>query len=94
MTMVLLRRVSTQYMRLLETHPIKTKSITSGVIAGAGDATCQYLQRTDDDDTTFNWRRFANFTAIGGFYVGPLLHTWYSFLMRTIPGSTTRAIAS
>lgn len=31
------------YARKLETHPITTKSITSGIIAGAGDFICQCL---------------------------------------------------
>lgn len=31
------------YASKLQTHPITTKTITSGIIAGAGDLTCQYI---------------------------------------------------
>jgi hypothetical protein len=31
------------YSTKLQTHPMTTKAITSGIIAGAGDLTCQYI---------------------------------------------------
>jgi hypothetical protein len=39
------------YAAMLDMHPLTTKCVTSGLIAGSGDALCQYLNpRTEDHD--------------------------------------------
>jgi hypothetical protein len=38
------------YAAKLETHPLLTKAITSGVIAASGDMTCQYLIYTKQQE--------------------------------------------
>jgi hypothetical protein len=37
------KRIVLWYSTKLETNPISTKAFTSGIIAGTGDLTCQYI---------------------------------------------------
>ena len=80
-----------KYLNLLETNPLMTKSITSGILAGAGDFLCQRLIEGSPD---LNWKRFCTFTFLGTVYVGPALHVWYGALGRHLPGASTRAVLS
>eukprot|EP01082_Thalassiosira_pseudonana_P015410 g14386.t1 g14386 contig9:1728213-1729028(+) len=41
----LLRNPLQWYARKLDTHPLTTKCLSSGIIAGSGDVLCQYLSR-------------------------------------------------
>jgi hypothetical protein len=76
------------YGRLLEQHPIKAKMISSGVIMGSGDFTCQWLTRrageadkgmdgdVDEAAAGFDWYRTAKFVLMGSVVIGPTLHHW------------------
>ena len=37
------KRAIAWYSTKLQTHPLSTKAISSGIICGAGDLTCQYI---------------------------------------------------
>eukprot|EP00937_MAST-01D_sp_MAST-1D-sp2_P003945 g3945.t1 len=69
-----------QYLKLLETHPIMTKAVTSGVIGGIGDYCCQKWF-----DGRVDAKRLATFTFLGAALVGPTLHVWYGVLGRLLP---------
>ena len=95
----ILRNPLQWYTNKLDTHPLTTKCITSGLIAGSGDVLCQYLNRKRSDDVkrdtyqkSFDWTRTIRFTILGSFLVAPTVHTWYGYLMSSIPGSSISAI--
>ncbi|KAL7468758.1 hypothetical protein ACHAXS_008988 [Conticribra weissflogii] len=94
------------YALKLDTHPLLTKGITSGIIAGSGDILCQHLSNnpkssdpTDENDSptnthqTFNWKRTLRFTALGSFLIAPTVHIWYGALMTRIPGTSASVVA-
>ena len=73
--------VWSKYCVSLAQRPLLTKSITSGVIMGAGDALCQSYFTSK-----FDYERFAKYSFLGSVLVGPSTHFWYGFLSRRIPG--------
>lgn len=48
----ILRNPLQWYVSKLDTHPLTTKCITSGLIAGSGDLTCQYLSSQSGSSTS------------------------------------------
>ncbi|CAE7227369.1 mpv17 [Symbiodinium sp. KB8] len=78
-----------QYNALLATHPVRTKMVTSGVIAMLGDAGCQLLF----EDEGFSVRRQLELGAMGFLLRGPALHAWYGFLSRAVTGTGALAVA-
>lgn len=88
-----IRRVWDSYTLLLETHPISTKIVTGGTIAGLGDIGCQLLLEAEDGSAKLDVKRTAIFTFLGGVVISPILHVWYRFLSSTLPGVSTTAIA-
>lgn len=85
------------YTTKLDTHPLLTKGISSGIIAGLGDLICQTLirnhhkapQNGNTHETavqTWDVIRTLRFTLLGAVLVAPCVHLWYSFLAkRSIP---------
>ncbi|GAB9475271.1 Peroxisomal membrane mpv17 pmp22-like protein [Globisporangium polare] len=84
------KRVWTQYNVLLMTHPVSTKVVTGATIALIGDVNCQVFL---EPDQPFNAKRAAIFTLVGGVFIVPILHRWYGFLGRVVPGTSNMAIA-
>lgn len=87
----LLRNPLQWYGHKLDTYPIFTKCITSGIIAGSGDVLCQYLNRPNSD-IRYDWVRSLRFAILGSFLVAPTVHAWYGLLMTRIPGTSLKAI--
>uniref|UniRef100_A0A7S0BWE6 Uncharacterized protein n=1 Tax=Proboscia inermis TaxID=420281 RepID=A0A7S0BWE6_9STRA len=99
-------KLITWYSQRLESHPLTTKSITSGFISGSGDAICQLIvhennkkiMRNKGDDKTvnakfhFDWLRTARFTFLGSVLIAPIVHHWYSFLNKKIPTQRINAV--
>lgn len=79
------------YSHKLDTSPVLTKCITSGIISGSGDVLCQYLNRSSDE-FSYDWIRSMRFAVLGSFLVAPTVHAWYGLLMTKIPGSSVKAI--
>jgi len=65
------------YDRHLRRTPIRTKSLSNGVVSALGDALAQMLTTGQIDKT----RLFAWYLS-GLFYFGPILHTWYNGLYK------------
>ena len=64
------------YDKLLISHPIKTKTITSGFLFGLGDFICQnYIEKQEQ----YNPKR-TGYMVIMGTVSGPIFHCWYGFL--------------
>ncbi|TYZ65528.1 hypothetical protein PybrP1_000812 [[Pythium] brassicae (nom. inval.)] len=84
------KRAWTKYLVLLETRPLATKIVTGGAIAGIGDINCQLFL---EHGKPFDAKRTAVFTFLGGVFISPILHVWYGFLGRVVPGTTSLAAA-
>jgi hypothetical protein len=75
------------YAQKLDSHPLLTKGITSGLIAGTADVICQLLS---SDEDSLDWQRTGRFLFLGGVWVGPLSHYWSGALStRILPGAST-----
>ena len=71
------------YAEKLDTHPLLTKGLTSGIIAGSGDVICQSL----DKEQSWDILRSCRFFLMGSLWVAPITHVWYGALsMRLLPG--------
>lgn len=93
----LFRRAWDSYASLLETHPLPTKIVTGGAIAGLGDVGCQLVleagDHQDEEKPLLDVKRTAIFTFLGGVLITPVLHVWYGFLGSRLPGVSTAAVA-
>jgi len=68
------------YFEQLFNHPIRTKSVTSSVIATAGAITSQKIS-----GQPFNPRAVFAYTAFGALIAGPFSHFYYEFISRIVP---------
>lgn len=73
------------YGDLLCEHPVVTKAVTSAAICGSADLVCQSAIEKGEQ---IDYGRVGRFTLIGATLTGPLLHYWYAFLARRIPGTS------
>ncbi|CAI5719908.1 unnamed protein product [Peronospora destructor] len=87
---LVVRRIWTSYASLLETHPLRVKIVTGGVIAAFGDVICQLAL---ENKRYINVKRAAIFTFVGGVLISPVLHVWYRLLSTRLPGISATAIA-
>jgi len=91
------------YAHKLETHPLRTKCVTSALIAGSGDLVCQYvihhqkkLNETGsgvavNDSFNSDMKRTFRFAFMGLMFVGPMYHIWLDFLGKHYGGSSATA---
>ena len=86
------------YAKKLDTNPLITKCVTSGIVAGSGDLICQYIihwkqGNRDGGETSFvpDWIRTGRFSLLGFGLIAPVVHHWYGFLMTKLPGNTITA---
>ena len=64
--------------------------ITSGLLAGGGDALCQ---TAIEGVVPYDAMRTVRFTVLGTFVVAPCVQAWYAWLNRTLPGMTVAAVS-
>ena len=83
------------YLRCLETSPLVTKCVTSGLLNAAGDLFAQFMFE-DAAKNGCDWKRAGVFTFLGAALVGPCLHFWYSSLSKIVAatGATGTAAAA
>lgn len=125
------KQVLSWYSTKLQTHPLTTKAITSGIIAGAGDLTCQLIVQhrhhsdllqvlriekkhnvniivgsderntastaaTSQISSSFVFEpdviRTSRFAFLGFALIAPVVHVWYGFLMKKIPGTSLKRV--
>ncbi|KDO30545.1 hypothetical protein SPRG_04446 [Saprolegnia parasitica CBS 223.65] len=79
------------YRRLLASHPLLTKSVTTGAIFGVGDVIAQSLFR--DEDEAFSATRLGMTSLYGLAFQGPLLHVWFGRLEALWPVTNAVSIA-
>lgn len=80
--------IFTWYCKKLESHPLLTKSVTASLIAGTGDACCQFMSLPQ-----WNWKRTSRFMLVGFLYSAPVRHYYFNFLARSFAGSCTKRVA-
>jgi len=89
------------YSNKLDTHPLLTKCITSGMIAGTGDFLCQsviekpHKEKNDSKSFLEVWDqpRTLRFAFLGSTVVAPAIHYWFGALARMLPGTSVMEIA-
>ncbi|KAF6159743.1 hypothetical protein GIB67_030001 [Kingdonia uniflora] len=72
------------YMGLIESRPILTKSITSGLIYTAADSTSQMVTPTSSE-FSYDWIRTLRMAGYGMIVMGPALHCWFNFVSKILP---------
>ena len=78
---VVLKSVWSVYNGSLTHNPIKTKSITSGVMYGLGDVFAQLAESYKYKiPLKLDWKRIGVITFFGTFLSGPLYHYWFAYL--------------
>ena len=83
------------YSHKLDTNPILTKCISSGIVSGCGDVLGQYIVAKKHNNKNKEWDtlRTGRFILLGFAMVAPICHVWYGSLMTRFPGNATTAIA-
>ncbi|KAL5706878.1 hypothetical protein ACHQM5_024988 [Ranunculus cassubicifolius] len=71
------------YMRMIKSHPVMTKSITSGGIYIAADYSSQRLTMTSSD--SYDLLRTLRMAGYGMLIVGPSMHFWFNFMSKVLP---------
>lgn len=87
-----IKAVATKYDSLLKTRPIRTKSITSGIMFGVSDVLAQSLQTAathTHNNVPLDWSRIQTSVLVGFIYYGPSAHYWYNLMFQLFPESTT-----
>lgn len=91
-------RLLAWYSRQLDTHPLSTKALTSGIIAATGDFVSQsYIQSSDSTNSegeshAWNREKTGRFFLLGAGLVAPATHFWYNFIGQRFPGSKWTAV--
>eukprot|EP00735_Rhodelphis_limneticus_P007022 TRINITY_DN19510_c0_g1::TRINITY_DN19510_c0_g1_i1::g.17150::m.17150 TRINITY_DN19510_c0_g1::TRINITY_DN19510_c0_g1_i1::g.17150 ORF type:complete len:237 (+),score=-6.63,sp/Q2KIY1/PXMP2_BOVIN/32.39/1e-29,Mpv17_PMP22/PF04117.7/1.1e-21 TRINITY_DN19510_c0_g1_i1:46-756(+) len=83
------------YTTLLHRRPILTKSLTTGIIGGAGDYVAQLIEWKAEDDPKpfkFDLHRAFIYSIFGAVFYTPPMHFAYNWLDRRIPGTNTVAV--
>ena len=81
-----MRFVLHRYLRLLEIHPWKTTSITTGILTGIGDIISQQVIEKRGWNN-HEKKRTIKLTCLGVFIIGPGQRSMYLLLDRLIPGA-------
>lgn len=90
------------YSKKLDTHPILTKCITAGVISSLGNILAQGITHQQNEQQQgsqsdrgigmqqkafeVDFAQMGRFTLLNVTFVAPVLHHWYQFINRTVPG--------
>lgn len=85
------------YLNSLDKYPIRTKLITSGIMAACSDLMIQKIEKSHDHrsdnygefNTNIDWKRTLNM-ASWGFLIVPFMHAWYNILERVFPMTEKR----
>lgn len=79
----ILVRAYRKYADLSERRPYPTKSLSAGVIVGAGAILSQWIQAMSGGiPLVLNWHQVRSFALTGLLFEGPYLHWWYDQLFK------------
>lgn len=87
------------YSKKLDTHPILTKCVSAGLITSLGSVLAQVIahsqeqqEHTDDikkqQPFEINLAQVSRFALLNVVFVAPVLHHWYNFINRAVPGTS------
>jgi len=92
------------YSKKLDTDPILTKCISAGLVSSVGSVLAQYIthrqeqqEHADDKNKNnqseqkpfeVNLAHVSRFALLNVAIVAPVLHQWYQFINRAVPGTT------
>lgn len=74
------------YSSQLDLRPITTKSWTAGLIFALSDYLAQWIEKSKEEERSFDTKRLVFATIIGAFYFAPAAHYWYETIFRILPG--------
>lgn len=88
----LVRDTFSLYMRLLDSHALLTKTLTSGVVGGFGDIMAQCFENNMSGKSLFlfDMRRLCGIFVESTFFSGPLMHYTYDYLEHLMPVNDPR----
>eukprot|EP00928_Gymnodinium_smaydae_P025748 TRINITY_DN20416_c0_g2_i1.p1 TRINITY_DN20416_c0_g2~~TRINITY_DN20416_c0_g2_i1.p1 ORF type:complete len:181 (-),score=15.65 TRINITY_DN20416_c0_g2_i1:93-635(-) len=76
-----------RYLRLLDTHPVTTKSLSTAVVFVAGDFAQQAIEQSGTATKKWDVPRACRMGAFGGLFIGPVFHNWFRILDWAVPAS-------
>lgn len=74
------------YVRSIKTNPVRTKAISTSLLAFMGDLLAQKIAQRDKAEFVLDMRRSASVGLWGFCMMGPVLHYWYGILDRLFFG--------
>lgn len=84
------------YSRLLQTHPMRTNSLSAGCIGAVGDSIAQRIEASHGHKRgggdKFDLQRTAQMSAFCCTWLGAPQYVWFRFLARCFPDGTTRKL--
>lgn len=84
-----LTRMLVAYLRLLQSHPLRTNSASAGCIGAIGDSIAQRIEaRGHDGADKFDMMRTAQMFAFCSTWLGAPQSIWFGFLARLMPEGT------
>jgi len=87
-------RLFSSYRLLVKNYPVRTKAITSGIIAIIGDVLAGAMRaRQTRTRCRIDLKRVATFSLYGLVITGPVLHLWYHLLECLTQGMGVRDVA-
>ena len=77
------------YSHKLDTNPILTKCVSAGLISGLGQLISQRIMYDPESGKEFrvDWYQTGRFMVLNVIFVAPVLHFWYTWLDKAIPGT-------
>lgn len=76
----LYRTATARYGRCLDTRPIATKVVTTGLVSASGAVASDVLQNPRNPHVDL--RRAARFALVAGCMTAPICHVWYGILCK------------
>jgi len=88
------------YSKKLDTHPISTKCVSAALVSSVGSVLAQVISHRQDEQEHANdknkkgrqepfeidYEKVSRFVFLNIVYVAPVLHHWYEFVNRALPG--------
>lgn len=71
------------YVTLVQKYPIRTKAVSTCILAFIGDLTAQKISQ-ETPEFQYDTRRSVSIATWAFFFMGPVLHMWYGALDRLI----------